>query len=92
MRRLLVPAEATPEIMAAMLDCEDGGRSVKTAWRYVLSASPAAGKVTQWTLRQAAKALIDADPTVDGYHETHLAARMPDVLAVVEALGLEVEP
>lgn len=33
-----------------------------------------------------ARAMIDADPSMSGYHETHIAAKMPYVDAVLTAI------
>src|SRR5208337_665117 len=38
---------------------------------------------------RVAKALIDADPTVSGYHETHIAAKLPDARAAIQACGID---
>lgn len=34
----------------------------------------------------AARALIDADSTISGYHETHLAIKRPSAVAMFDAL------
>jgi len=38
---------------------------------------------------RVAKALIDADPTVSGYHETHIAAKLSDARAAIRACGID---
>jgi len=38
---------------------------------------------------RVAKALIDADPTVSGYHETHIAAKLSDARAAIQACGID---
>ena len=35
-----------------------------------------------------ARALIDSDPTMSGYHETHIAEKLPDARAAIQACGV----
>ena len=37
------------------------------------------------SLEAVARALIDADPSVEGYHQTHISMKLPDARAAITA-------
>lgn len=92
LKRLIVPAEPTAKMLLSATRKTNAPVPMIEAWYETL----ATGKVTREMLEGAARALVDADPSIgpdlpDWQMSIHIDTRMPDVLAVVRALDLEVE-